>query len=288
MGDDGPGGVPPQATHPPMTPVFEEDIMKHSARPLILLCLALLPLPALAAVRERAVDYRDGDTALRGYLYWDDAQTGPRPGVLVIHEWWGLNAYAKQRARMLAEAGYVAMAIDMYGDQRVTEHPNEAKGWMQAITANLDAWRTRAAVGLEQLKGAPQVDPARLAAIGYCFGGATVMHMAYAGMDLKGVASFHGSLPLPSPDQYPNIRARILVGHGDADSFVPPERVRDFQKALSDAGADWEMDIYGGARHGFTVPNAEGKGMENLKHDPKADRRSWARLLAFLDELFKG
>lgn len=245
-----------------------------------------LALPAVGAVQEQRVSYGDGDAVLTGFTYWDDQFSEPRPGVLVVHEWWGLNEYAKQRARMLAEAGYLAMAIDMYGDNRVTEHPEQAKGWMQAITANQKAWQRRAAAGLAQLTAVQGVDVQRLAAIGYCFGGATVLEMAYAGQDLKGVASFHGSLPVPSLEQYPNIKAKLLLSHGDADCFVPSERVEALKKALNTAGANWELNVYSGARHGFTVANADGKGMENLKYDTQADRRSWSRLLACLDELF--
>ena len=249
--------------------------------------LAIFALPAGAEVQDKKIEYKDGDTVLHGYLYWDDQYEKKRPGVLVVHEWWGLNAYARMRARMLAEAGYVAFAPDMYGDHRVTEHADEAKGWMQQITANLESWQQRAKAGLEQLRQLPQVDPERLAAMGYCFGGATVMQMAYAGMDLRGVASFHGSLPPATAAQQQNIKARILAAHGDADSFVPPERIEAFKKALDQAGADWEMDIYGGARHSFTVPDVERKGMDNLKYDARADRRSWTRLLAFFDEIFQ-
>jgi len=261
--------------------------LTSTARILYPLLMLLLALPARAEVQNKIIEYRDGDTLLRGHLYWDDRSEKQRPGVLVLHEWWGLNAYARMRARMLAEAGYVAFATDMYGDQRVTEHADEAKGWMQQITANIDAWQQRARLGLDQLKQVPQADPERLAAMGYCFGGTTALQMAYAGMELKGVASFHGLLPPATPEQQPNIKARILVAHGDADSFVPPERIEAFKQALNQAGADWEMDIYGGARHSFTVPDAERKGIDNLKYDVSADRRSWGRVLAFFDEIFQ-
>jgi dienelactone hydrolase len=249
--------------------------------------LALGSATVSAQVQDKTIEYQDGDTALRGHLYWDDRFEGKRPGVLVVHEWWGLNSYARMRARMLAESGYVAFAPDMYGDDKVTEHANEAKAWMEQITSNLDAWQQRAKLGLEQLKEQDQVDPSRLAAIGYCFGGATVLQMAYAGMDVKGVASFHGSLPPATAEQQQNIKAKILVAHGAADSFVPAERVDAFIQALDAAGANWEMDIYGGARHSFTVPDAERKGIDNLKYDPQADRRAWQRLIGFLGELLR-
>ncbi len=262
-----------------------------STLPLMLLPLLLFPLlsmtlPAYAEVQSKTIEYKDGDTRLRGYLYWDDSYEKKRPGVLVVHEWWGLNSYARMRARMLAESGYVAFAPDMYGGSRVTEHAAEAKGWMKQITANADSWQQRARTGLDQLKAQEQVDAEQLAAIGYCFGGATVMQMAYAGMEVKGVASFHGSLPAATEQQQKNIKASILVAHGEADSFVPKENIAAFTHALNQAGADWEMDIYGGARHSFTVPDAERKGIDNLKYDPTADIRSWSRLMSFLNELF--
>jgi len=261
--------------------------MQTLIRLTLLLSTLAAAFPVLAAVQSKTIEYKDGDTNLRGYLYWDDRYENTRPGVLVLHEWWGLNAYARKRARMLAEAGYDAFAPDLYGGGQVTEHAEEAKGWMQQITANMDAWQQRAKTGLEQLKALEQVDGENLAAIGYCFGGATAMQMAYAGMDVKGVVSFHGSLPAPTEEQQKNIKASILAAHGDADQFVPPERIEAFKKALNQAGADWEFVVYGGARHSFTVPDAESKGIENLKYDPKADRRSWAKLMSFLDELFR-
>jgi dienelactone hydrolase len=261
--------------------------MPPITRLLLLLFTLTAALPAEAAVQSQAIDYKDGDTNLRGYLYWDDRYEKKRPGILVLHEWWGLNAYARLRARMLAEAGYVAFAPDLYGDARVTEHASEAKAWKEQISANIEAWQQRARLGLDQLKARQQVDGDKLAAIGYCFGGETAIQMAYAGMEVKGVASFHGSLPPATAEQQKNIRASVLVAHGDADQFVPPERVEAFKQALNEAGADWEMAIYGGARHSFTVPEAERKGIENLKYDPKADRRSWALLMSFLDELFR-
>jgi dienelactone hydrolase len=168
--------------------------------PSLALALALgLPAGALAEVKTETVQYRDGDQVLTGFIAYDDSLPGKRPGVLVVHEWWGLNDYAKRRAEMLAELGYVAFAADMYGDNRVTEHAADAKGWMMQITENQDAWQRRALAGLEALKASDKVDGERLAAIGYCFGGATVMQMAYAGADLDGVVSFHGSLPVATP-----------------------------------------------------------------------------------------
>jgi dienelactone hydrolase len=252
------------------------------------LSILLLALPSLAmgAVKTEVVDYKDGDTSLRGYLVYDDAQQGKRPGVIVVHEWWGLNDYAKHRAEMLAELGYVAFALDMYGDEKVTEHAKEAQSWMMQITENQDAWQRRALLGLDVLKGQEQVDGDKIAAIGYCFGGATVMQMAYAGADLDGVVSFHGSLPPAAEEQAKAIKSPILVAHGEADGFVPAERVAAFKAALDAVGADWQLISYGGARHGFTNPSADDYGIDDVSYDPKADSRSWAAMQTFFDEIF--
>jgi len=242
---------------------------------------------ALAVMQQEELSYKDGDVTLKGYLFWDDAFSGKRPGILVAHEWWGLNDYAKLRAEMLAEMGYVAFAADMYGEGRKTRHADEAKGWMQQITANVETWRRRANLALEQLKSHPNVESTKLAAIGYCFGGATVMQLAYLGADLDGVVSFHGSMPPATSEQASKVKARVLIAHGDDDSFVPPERIEAFKKALSEAGVDWEMDIYAGARHSFTNPYSGGYGMDGLAYQEQADRRSWLRMLAFFEELFE-
>ncbi|TVQ88480.1 MAG: dienelactone hydrolase family protein [Chromatiaceae bacterium] len=245
----------------------------------------LLALPAAwAELQTQTIEYQDGDTSLKGYLVYDDSIEGPRPGILVAHEWWGLNDYIRQRAEMIAELGYVAFALDMYGDDRVTEHAPDAQGWMQQITANLDTWHQRARAGLEILQGQEQVDATRLAALGWCFGGATVMQLAYAGADLAAVVSFHGSLP-PAPDGV-TIKPSVLAAHGAADDFVPPERVQAFQDSLTAAGADWQLVSYGGARHGFTNPLAGDYGMDNLAYDANADRRSWDLMQALLEEVF--
>jgi len=253
-----------------------------------LLCLSLLlaATAVQAEVQTKAVSYEDEGAKLTGYLYWDDATTDKRPGILVVHEWWGLNDYAKRRARMLAELGYVAFAADMYGDGKVTDQPSQAQAWMQEVTVDPELWRQRAAAGLDQLEASGLVDTDRLAAIGYCFGGGTVLQMAYGGADLDGIVSFHGSLPAAPQESKGRIKPRILVEHGYADSFVSPEVVTNFQDKLEAAGANWEMDIYGGTRHSFTNPDAGAYGIENLRYDPQADARSWQRMQAFFDEIF--
>ena len=241
---------------------------------------------APAGVQSESVAYRDADATLRGYLVWDDSVQGKRPGVIVVHEWWGLNAYARKRAEMLAKLGYVAFAADMYGEDKVTEHAEQASEWMKQITANVERWRKRALIALEILRKHELVDPSQIAAIGYCFGGATVMQLAYAGADLNGVVSFHGSLPLPTNQQAAAIKAKVLVAHGYADGFIPAKRVADFKAALEKAGVDWQLHVYGGAKHGFTNPNAGRYGIENVRYDETADRRSWQAMQLFFREIF--
>ena len=253
---------------------------------IIVLMILLLSNSVYAKLHKETIEYKDGDVSLKGYLFWEDSFEGKRPGVMVVHEWWGLNDYAKLRAEMLAEMGYVAFAADMYGDARVTRHADDAKGWMQQITSNIEAWQRRALIGLELLKQHPNVDGNKLAAIGYCFGGATVLQMAYAGAPLLGVASFHGSLPSATAEQAAKIQSRILIAHGDSDGFVPAERITDFKKALSQANVTWEMTSYGGAKHSFTNPYSDGYGIDGLEYHETADRSSWLRLLRFFEELF--
>jgi len=248
--------------------------------------LLLAAFAVQAEIKTKAVSYQHEESKLTGHLYWDDAVKGKRPGVLVIHEWWGLNDYAKKRAKMLAELGYVAFAADMYGDNKVTKKPSQAKEWMQEITADVEGWRERAVLGLEQLKKSGMVKGDDLAAIGYCFGGATVLQMSYANAPVKGVVSFHGALPAAPEEVKGKIASQILVLHGQADSFIAPEVVTNFRKKLDEAGANWEMNTYGGSRHGFTNPDAGKFGVKGLEYNATADQRSWSRMQSFFKEIF--
>lgn len=253
----------------------------------LLTVMMLAAVPASAEVTTKRIEYRDGDAVLVGHLAWDDAVEGERPGVLVVHEWWGLNDYARRRAEQLAAMGYVAFALDMYGEGKVTEHPQQAGQWASEIRENTDAWRQRARAGLDILRGQPQVDSSKLAAIGYCFGGSTVLQMAYSGEPLRGVVSFHGALPAADQSQVEAIKARILVCHGSADAFIPDEQIQNFQAALQKGKVDWQMIYYGGARHSFTNPDADDRGIENLKYDKDADQRSWAHMKLFFSDVLK-
>lgn len=241
---------------------------------------------AMAEVRSVPVAYKDGADNLTGYLYWNDAVEGKRPGVLVVHEWWGLNDYVKGRAQQLAELGYVAFAADMYGGNKVTTHPAQAGEWMKTTTSNLGGWRRRAQKGLDKLASLAITDNSRLAAIGYCFGGSTVMQLAYTGADLDAVVSFHGSLPPPNGDEARNIKGRVVVEHGNADAFVPAERAEAFKAAMKAAGVNLVFNGYEGVRHGFTNPDAGSFGIDNLKYDEAADEASWRSMLQTLNAVF--
>lgn len=240
-----------------------------------------------AEVKTKTIDYEHDGQKLQGLLAWDDSVSGKRPGVLVVHEWWGMDDYARNRAKMLAELGYVAFALDMYGEGKVTEHPSEASQWAGEIRKNVAKWRERAITGLEILRNSEHVDKSKIAAIGYCFGGATVMQLAYAGEDLKGVVSFHGSLPVAQGDEAKKVRCSVLICHGAEDKFIPTEQIQKFQEALSAADVDWVMISYGNAVHSFTNPAADKHGVEGLAYDKKADERSWQHMKEFFDKLFK-
>lgn len=257
--------------------------MKAMAIPLLL----MLGASARAAVVTEEVRYQlDGQSYL-GYLAYDDSLPAPLPGVLVVHEWWGHNDYVRQRAEMLAELGYAALALDMYGDGRNTEHPSEAGEFAKASLASLPLAEQRFNAARDWLAAHPRVDDGRIAAIGYCYGGGVVLHMARAGAELKAVASFHGSLaPLaePLPAGSP---VRIAVFNGAADPLVPAEQVAAFRQEMDAAGADYLLVDYPGALHAFTNPKADSVAAEfnmPLGYDAQADKDSWLQLQAFLHE----
>ena len=250
--------------------------------------LFLLTGTAHAKVVTQPISYTHDNVSLEGYLAYDDAVSGKATGILVVHEWWGLNDYARVRAEKLAQMGYVAFALDMYGKGKSTEHPDQAAAWMKEVNGNMDLWLKRAMAGLEILKQQPQVDTDRLAAIGYCFGGATVQVLAYSGADFKGVVSFHGSLIPPSAEQAGQTKAKILICHGAQDPMNKPEALTTYSNAMNASSIDWQMIAYGGTRHSFTNPDADKRGMAALAYNPSADRRSWQHMTFFFNELFPG
>ncbi|HEU4366505.1 MAG TPA: dienelactone hydrolase family protein [Candidatus Krumholzibacteria bacterium] len=252
---------------------------------LSMIAAACLVSTARAEVKMDPVDYTQGDTTLKGFVVYDEAVSGKRPGVIVVHEWWGLNDYPRERAKMLVQSGYVAFVADMFGDGKTTEHPQEAGEWAGALAANRETAKARFMAAYDVFRKNARVDPDKIAAIGYCMGGSVVLRMAYDGVDLDGVASFHGGL-FPEPAAGP-VKASILVCHGAADGFMPDEVVQQFQKNLAASGADYQFISYGGAKHSFTNPGADKRGIAGIEYNAAADRRSWAALLDFLGDVLK-
>ncbi len=261
--------------------------MHHWWSCLVFIAFLGLAPPGEAKIRVEPLPYSQNQKTFQGVLAWDDSVKGKRPGILVVHEWWGLNEYATNRAKQLAELGYVALAVDMYGEGRVTVHGKEAGEWAKQVTSNIDDWQKRAMNGIHILQADARVDADRLAAIGFCFGGATVMQMVYGGAPVRGVVSFHGSLPLPANTQNMNRSAKVFVAHGGSDPFLSSEHIAKFTGVLDEAGIDWQMSVYGGAQHSFTNPSADQYGMKGVKYHPEAATRSWAQMKIFFDEIFQ-
>ena len=239
---------------------------------------------ARAAVKTEPVEYKQGDTVLQGFLAYDDAAQGKRPGVLVIHEWWGHNQHARNAATKLAEAGYVAFALDMYGKGKVTTHPEDAKGFVQEAMKDPEVKKARFDAAMAFLKGQPQVDAGRVGAVGYCFGGGVALDMARAGEPLRAVATLHGVLqPSGEPAKKGVIQTRsILVQTGGKDPMVKKDQVQALEKEMKAAGVKVKVITYPQAKHGFTNPDADTSGMEGLAYDAKVDKASWAALVKYL------
>ncbi len=253
------------------------------------LLMGLLALPLQAEVVTQDVEYEAGGARMIGYLAYDYRIKGPRPGVLVVHEWWGLNEYARSRARQLAELGYTALAVDMYGDGRQANHPDRAGALAQEVNSRWNDAKARFAAALDLLRQHETIDPTRIAAIGYCFGGGMVLNMAREGFDLDGVVSFHGMLGGHSPAEPGKVKAKVLVLHGADDPFVSKDEVAAFKREMEAAGVDYRFIAYPGAVHGFTNPGADRFGADfdmPLAYDPEADRASWSEMTQFLDQIF--
>ncbi len=255
----------------------------------ILRAALLVLLPAAAAragIATEVIEYKDGETVLQGYLAYDDAQEGKRPGVLVVHEWWGHDAYARGRAEQLAALGYVAFALDMYGKGIVTGDPKEAGSLAGPFRGDPDLTRRRAKAGLAVLRAHARTDPDRVAAIGYCFGGTVALELARSGETLAAVVSFHGSLRTKRPADAATLKARVLVCNGADDGFVPAEELAAFTEEMRKAKADYQIVHYAGAVHSFTNPASDKHGIPGVGYNAAADRRSWAHMKLHLAEAF--
>lgn len=249
--------------------------------------VAAATLPASAAVKTEVVEYKDGDQLCEGFLAYDDAAKGKLPGVVVVHEWMGLGDYAKERATKLAGLGYVAFAADIYGKGIRAKDAKEAGQLAGKYKGNLPLLRSRARAAFDTLAKNGRVDAASLFAIGYCFGGTTVLELARSGAPLAGTVSFHGGLATKDPADAKNVKGRVLVLHGAADPYVPPAEVATFQKEMDDAKVDWQLVYYAGAVHSFTNPGAGTDPSKGAAYNERADRRSWEAMKAFFAETTK-
>lgn len=257
---------------------------------LILIALTFfLPEMAFSEIKGKEVDYSADGISFKGYIAYDDNIKGKRPAVLVVHEWWGHNEYARKRARMLAEIGYVALAVDMYGDGKTADHPDEAGAFAGEVMKNMPSARKRFEAALDILKKHKMVDAKNIAAIGYCFGGGVVLNMARMGVDLKGVVSFHGSLGAAVKAKPGGIKTKILVCNGKEDQMTSADLIKAFKMEMKNVGADYRFKNYEGAKHSFTNPDADKFGKKfnlPLAYNEKADKESWYEMRKFFKEIF--
>jgi dienelactone hydrolase len=246
---------------------------------------------AHAAVQGKEVSYSANGTTLKGYIAYDDTVKGKRPGILVIHEWWGHNEYARRRARMFAEQGYTALALDMYGDGKQAHHPDDAGKFASEVSKNAVLAKARFDAAYNLLSKEETVDAGKIAAVGYCFGGSVALNMARMGEPLKAVVSFHGGLGTDHPAEAGKVKARIASFTGEDDPMIPATQVAAFRQEMDKAGVSYKVVTYPGAKHAFTNPDADKYGQEfklPLAYNAAADKASWQEGLAFLADAFKG
>jgi len=234
------------------------------------------------------VTYSTDTTEMKGFIAFNKAQAGKRPGILVVHEWWGHNDYTRKRAQMLAELGYVALAVDMYGDGKQAQHPSDAGKFSGMVMKNEEMAVKRFNAAYELLANHPEVNSEKISAIGYCFGGSVIQNMANMGADLDGIAAFHSGVQVPNPPSE-KLDAKVLIQNGADDPFVPAESVQTFKSAMDSLNADYEYISYPGVVHAYTNPGATELGEKfdlPLKYDQEADTKSWEKLQSFLNELY--
>ncbi|HEV2320327.1 MAG TPA: dienelactone hydrolase family protein [Verrucomicrobiae bacterium] len=258
--------------------------MKHL---LSLIAVLFLAMKMQGAIHTETVDYQQGGTTLEGFVAYDDSVSGKRPGVLIVHQWQGITDYEKMRAKMLAQMGYVAFCADIYGKDSRPKSLQDAGALAGKFKNDRPLLRARVNAGLDELKGNPYVDPDRVAAIGYCFGGTTVIELARSGAQLKGIVSFHGGLDSPSPADARNIRCKLLILAGADDPFQKPADLGAFEKEMRDAKVDWQITFYGGAVHAFTQREVDKLNLSGAKYNENADKRSWQAMKDFFAEIFE-
>jgi len=263
------------------------------ARPATLVA-SLLALGALlgaasqahAAIRTQSFDYKDGNTVLEGFIAWDDARTGKLPGVMVYPQWTGPTDFERDEATNLAKLGYVAMVADVYGKGIHPSAPKESGAMMGKSLSDRPSFRVRVRAALDRLLADPHVDAAQIAAIGFCFGGASVLELGRQGADVKALVTFHGELSNPTPADAKNIKGHVLVLHGTDDPAVPPEEVAAFRKEMKDAGTDFTFVSYSGTRHGFMMPSSGDDNTKSSAYNALSAKRAWIAMKDFLAETF--
>ncbi|MGV3531068.1 MAG: dienelactone hydrolase family protein [Chthoniobacteraceae bacterium] len=261
--------------------------MKKTALTTVAALCGILGTFAHAAVKTETIEYKEDDTVLEGFLAYDDAIKGPRPAILIVHDWMGVAEYSKMRTEQLAGEGYVAFCADVYGKGVRPADPGEASGLAGKYKGDRALLRKRVSAGLDVLKKHELTKKDSIAAIGYCFGGTAVLELARSGADVAGVISFHGGLDSPKPEDGKNIKARVLALHGADDPFVKPADLQAFQDEMRNAKVDWQLVSYGGAVHSFTQKKAGNDNSKGAAYNEKADRRSWQDMKQFFAELFE-
>ena len=252
-----------------------------------ILMIAVFTTGSFATIKKETVEYTHGEVDLQGYLVYDSLLKSKRPGILLVHEWWGQNKYINTRAEQLANLGYVVFILDMYGKGKVTDKPKEAKELSAPFYEDRQLMRDRAAAGLEILKNFKKVDPNKLGVMGYCFGGTVALELARSGADLDAVVSFHGGLSTPDSMGAQRIRGDVLVLHGAADPFVPKDEVDHFINEMNNAGVTWQLNMYSDAMHAFSNPEANIFKLDGVAYNFKADKRSWETMRSFFYDIFK-
>lgn len=245
--------------------------------------------PMAVKVVGKEISYTADTTTMNGYLAYNENSSDKMPGIIVVHEWWGHNEYARERADMLAKLGYVAFAVDMYGDGQVAGHPEDAMTFAMSVMGNLEVGKARFDKAVETLKSQPNVDPDKIAAVGYCFGGSVAMTIANTGYDLDAVVAFHSGVQLPVMPATDSVKAKVLVCNGANDPFIPAEQVEAFKAAMDSANVDYEYIAYPGAVHSFTSKRADSIAAQfdmPLAYNEAADKQSWEAMQKLFAEVF--
>jgi len=257
--------------------------MKFTLLTITALIISTFSMSVWAKVQAKKIEYKQGDTVLEGYLAYDDAKT-KAPAVLIVHDWMGVGSYVKKRAEQLAKLGYVAFAADIYGKGVRPKNAKEAAATADIYKKDRALMRARAHAALDELKKTKPADPAKVAVIGYCFGGTTALELARSGADSAAVVSFHGGLNTPTPADAKNIKGKVLALHGAEDPFVPAEEVLAFEKEMKDGNVDYQLIAYGNTVHSFTNPEAGKDKSTGQAFNSVSDRRSWTAMMNLFDE----